>query len=181
MKILGALFVFSLLPLGAQDIKFPESLDKLAAKAKETVNISLDGSMLRLAGNFLSGRRTDEAKVKQLTEGLKGLYVRVFEFGEEGLYSDGDVAPLRSQLVTAKGWSKIVDVAEKSERTEVYAKAEADKIVGMAVIAAERRELTVVYVDGPIDLKQLGELVGLGIDIPMAHPATKATKRGKSD
>ena len=61
MKILCALIVFGLLPLRAQDVKFPESFEKLAAKAKETVNINLDGSLLRLAGNFLSGRNADEA------------------------------------------------------------------------------------------------------------------------
>jgi hypothetical protein len=173
MKIIGAWIVLSLLPLSAQDIKFPEGFEKLAAKAKETVNISLDGSLLRLAGNFLSGRNSDEATVKRLTEGLKSLHVRVFEFGEDGQYTDADVAPVRSQLAGAKGWSKIVDVAEKNERTEVYARTEADKIVGVAVIAAERRELTVVYVDGPIDLSQLRSLVDLDIEIPMAKPAPK--------
>jgi hypothetical protein len=173
MKIVCALIVLSLWPLSAQDVKFPESFEKLAAKAKETVNISLDGSMLRLAGNFLSGRKTDEATVKRLTDGLRGLYVRVFEFGEDGQYADADVAPVRSQLAGAKGWSKIVDVAQNHERTEVYAKSEADKIAGMAVIAAERRQLTVVYVDGPIDLKQLSQLAGLDIDVPVAKSPTK--------
>jgi hypothetical protein len=173
MKVIYAWIVFSLLPLGAQDVKFPESFDKLAAKAKETVNINLDGSLLRLAGNFMSGRKSDEATVKQLTEGLKSLHVRVFEFAEVGQYTDADLAPVRSQLAGSKGWSKIVDIAEKSERTEIYAKTEADKIVGMAVIAAERRELTVVYVDGPIDLRQLSALVDLDIDIPTPKSAAK--------
>jgi hypothetical protein len=166
-----ALIAFSLLPLSAQDVKFPESFDKLAAKAKETVNINLDGSMLQLAGNFLSGQKSGEATVKQLAAGLKGLYVRSFEFAEDGQYTDADVAPIRSQLAGAKGWSKIVDVAEKNEHTEVYARSEADKIVGMAVIAAESRELTVVYVDGPIDLARLSKLVNLDLDV--AAPAKK--------
>ncbi|HSW50174.1 MAG TPA: hypothetical protein VLH09_08365, partial [Bryobacteraceae bacterium] len=111
MKSALALIAFSLLPLCAQDVKFPDSIDKLAAKAKETVNISLDGALMQLAGNFLSGRKSDEAKVKQLTAGLKGLYLRVFEFAEEGQYTEDDLAPLRSQLAAARGWSRIVDVA----------------------------------------------------------------------
>ncbi|MFB3779462.1 MAG: DUF4252 domain-containing protein [Bryobacteraceae bacterium] len=173
MKRMIALIAFSLLPLSAQEIKIPESLDKLAAKAKETVNISLDGALMQLAGNFLSGRKADEAKVKQLTAGLKGLHVRVFEFAEEGQYTDDDLAPLRAQLATSRGWSRIVDVAEKHERTEVYTKTDADRIVGVALVAAERRELTVVYVDGPIDLKRLSELVDLNLDVALGKAAKK--------
>jgi len=159
MKRTIALAALSLLPLCAQEFKFPESIDKLAAKAKETVNVSLDGGMLQFAGNFLSGKKPDEARIKELTSNLKGLYVRSFEFSKEGEYTDEDLAPFRSQLTGARGWSKIVDVAETGEHTEVFARKEGDKIMGMALIAAERRELTVVYVDGPIDFKQLSELV----------------------
>jgi len=173
MKSTIALIAFSLLPLSAQEVKFPESFEKLAAKAKETVNISLDGALLQLAGNFLSGRKSEEAAVKQLASGLKGLHVRTFEFAEEGQYTDADLAPVRSQLTGARGWSKIVDVAEKRERTEVYARKEGDKIVGMAVIAAESRELTVVWVDGPIDFKQLSGLVNLGLDVNLDKPGKK--------
>jgi hypothetical protein len=164
MKSTIALVALSLLPLSAQEFKFPESIDKLAAKAKETVNVSLDGAMLQLAGNFLSGQKSEEAKIRQLTSNLKGLYVRSFEFSKEGEYTDADLAPLRSQLTSTRGWSKIVDVAETGEHTEVYARKEGDKILGMALIAGEKRELTVVYVDGPIDLKQLTELVNVSFN-----------------
>ena len=75
MKRIIAVAALSLLPLCAQEFKFPESIDKLAAKAKETVNVSLDGSMLQFAGNFLSGQKPNEAKIKQLTANLKGLRV----------------------------------------------------------------------------------------------------------
>ncbi len=164
MKTTFALIALSLLPLSAQEFKFPESLDKLAAKAKEKVSVSLDGNMLQFAGNFLSGKNSDEAKIKQLTGNLKGLYVRSFEFSKEGEYTDEDLAPVRSQLTSARGWSKIVDVAETGEHTEVYARKEGEKMVGMAVIAGEKTELTVVYIDGPIDLKQLTELVNVSFN-----------------
>jgi isocitrate/isopropylmalate dehydrogenase len=167
------LIALSLLPLSAQEFKFPESIDKLAARAKETVNVSLDGAMLQFAGNFLSGKHAEEAKIKQLTANLKGLYVRNFEFSKEGEYGDADLAPLRSQLAGARGWSRIVDVAEAGEHTEVYARKESDKIVGMAVIAAEKRELTVVYIDGPIDLKQLTELVNVSFNWDLGSAGKK--------
>lgn len=114
MRTTTAFLMLGLLPLAAQEIKIPESLERLAAKAKETVNVSLDANMLQLAGNFLSTQKEGEAKVRELTGKLKGVYVRSFEFEKEGEYSDADVQPLRAQLTRERGWSRIVDVAEKT-------------------------------------------------------------------
>ena len=36
--------------------------------------------------------------------------------------------------------------------------------MGMALIAGEKRELTVVYIDGPVDFKQLSELVNISFN-----------------
>ncbi len=164
MRTTTAFLMLGLLPLAAQEIKIPESLERLAAKAKETVNVSLDANLLQLAGNFLSTQKDGEAKVKELTGKLKGVYVRSFEFEKDGEYSDADVQPLRVQLTRERGWSRIVDVAEKNERTEVYVKNDGERMNGVTVIAAEPRELTVVYVDGPIDLKRLSDLAGIDLD-----------------
>jgi len=57
MKYALVLF-FAIGPLLAQDVKMPADLDKLAAKASEVVDVSLDGAMLRLAGRFLSKPRS---------------------------------------------------------------------------------------------------------------------------
>jgi hypothetical protein len=167
MRTTTAFLMLGLLPLAAQEIKIPESLERLAAKAKETVNVSLDANMLQLAGNFLSTQKEGEAKVRELTGKLKGVYVRSFEFEKEGEYSDADVQPLRAQLTRERGWSRIVDVAEKNERTEVYVNNDGERMNGVALIAAEPRELTVVYVDGPIDLKHLSDLAGIDIGAAM--------------
>ena len=40
----------------AQDVKIPERIEQLAAKAKETVNVTLDGPLLQLASQFLSSK-----------------------------------------------------------------------------------------------------------------------------
>src|SRR5262249_3456473 len=55
--------------------------DKLAAKASEKVNVTLEGATLELASRFLSGG--DETKIKQMVQGLKGVYVRSFTFEKE--------------------------------------------------------------------------------------------------
>ncbi len=57
MKKSIVLFALTLLPLCAQEIKFPASFDRLAEKASETVNVSLDGSTLQMAGKFLSSNK----------------------------------------------------------------------------------------------------------------------------
>ena len=105
---LAAAFV---LPAWALDnnIKMPVNLDRLAARATESVDVTLDASMLELASKFLSQDDPDQAHVKKLVSKLKGVYVRSFEFDKEGQYSMSDVESLRRQL-KAPEWSRIVGV-----------------------------------------------------------------------
>ena len=76
-----------LAPLGAQEIKLPASLDRLAAKATEVVDVTMDANLLQLASRFLSDKDADDAQVKKLIGGLKGIYVRSFEFEKAGRVS----------------------------------------------------------------------------------------------
>jgi len=87
---LAAAFV---LPAWALDnnIKMPVNLDRLAARATESVDVTLDASTLELASKFLSKDDPDQAQVKNLVSKLKGVYVRSFEFDKEGQYSLNDV------------------------------------------------------------------------------------------
>ena len=92
-----AILLMAALPVFAQDIKMPASVERLSAKAVETVDVQLDGALLQLAGRFLSGHKPDEAKVKDMLGGLKGIYVRSFEFSQEGEYTAEDLEAIRSQ------------------------------------------------------------------------------------
>lgn len=139
-----------------------KSLDKYAAHAAETVDISLDSSMLQLAGRFFSGSDPDEAKVKRLIAGLKGIYVRSFEFDKDGEYSRSDVEAIRAQL-RAPEWSRIVGAHSRrqGEDADVFVKNGGGKRVeGLAIIAAGPRELTVVSIVGAIDPEELRQLGG---------------------
>lgn len=147
----------------AQQFKF--NLDHLAAKASNTVDLSLNGATLQFAAKFLSGKNADEAKVKKLIAGLEGIYIKTFEFSKAGEYTTADLDSIRKQLV-APQWSRIVGVksGQDGEIAEVYLRNDKDKITGVAIIAAEARELTVVNIAGPIDLDSLSDLGGqLGI------------------
>jgi hypothetical protein len=136
-------------------------IDGLAARAAETVEVSLDERLLRIAAKFLKNEDPDEARVKELVSGLKGVYVRVFEFDNPGEYSPGDLEGLRSQL-QAPGWTKIVGVRSRrdSQNVDVHIKYQGDNVLGLSIIAAEPKELTVVNIVGPIDLEKLGQLEG---------------------
>jgi len=159
-----ALMILAAVPLAAQQIKFPPALDKLAAKAKETANVNLDASTLGLAGKFMTGEKGEEAAAKKLVSGLKGVHVRSFKFEKEGEYSAADVSAIREQLKGPQ-WACIVSVQNKDgENVDVCLHREGDVITGLAVLAAEPKELTVVNIVGAIDPAALGALTGqLGI------------------
>ena len=155
------------------------NLDNLKAKAKESVDVSLDANMLQLAGKFLSSKKDDEAAVKELVSKLKGVYVKTFEFDKEGLYSQTDLQPVREQL-KAPGWSRMLGVQENSDRegVEIYVKTEGGQTAGIAVLAYEPKELTIVSILGQIDLERLSELGGhFGIPVlPAPSPKKKSAK-----
>jgi len=158
----------------ALDLK---NLDKLAEKASDKVVISLDGSVLKMAAKFLSDADDpDSAKIKKLVSGLKGIYVKTFEFEKEGEYSPSDISAIRKQLES--GWSRIVDVQSKKdgENAEIYLKTGAAD-GGLAIVCAGAKQLTIVNIVGKIDLDELSELGGnLGvpkIDVEKAKPPKK--------
>lgn len=150
-----------LAPLGAQELKLPGSLDRLAAKASEVVDVTMDANLLQLASRFLSDKDADDAKVKKVIAGLKGIYVRSFQFENAGEYQDSDVEPIRAQL-HAPAWSRIVGVrsTKSGDNSEVYLKTENSKIGGLAILVTEPKQLTIVSIEGTIDPDQLNELGG---------------------
>jgi len=161
MNKLVFLTCISLAPLGAQELKLPANLDRLAAKASNVVDVTMDANLLQLASRFLSGKDADDAKVKKLIAGLKGIYVRSFQFENAGEYQESDVEPIRAQLRNP-AWSRIVGVrsTKSGENSEVYLKTENGKIGGLAILVTEPKQLTIVSIEGTIDPDQLNELGG---------------------
>ena len=60
--------------LRAQEIKLPAEVEKLSSAARETVEVKMDGPMLRWASKFLSAEDPDEQKAAQLVQNLKSIY-----------------------------------------------------------------------------------------------------------
>src|SRR5678816_2501762 len=135
-------------------------LDGLAAKASETVDVNIDESLMALTAKFLSSKDDDERKVKEIVSGLKGIYVKSFEFENEGQYTDVDLESIRSQLRNP-AWSRIINARSKKDGSiEVYLMHTGEQISGLAVLATELKEITVINIVGPVNLEKLTQLEG---------------------
>jgi hypothetical protein len=145
--------------LWAQQFKF--NLDHLQSKASDSVDLSLNSSMLQFAGKFFDGKDPDEVKVKKLIGGIEGIYIKSFQFKNEGAYLPADLERVRSQLKGPE-WSRIVGVKSggESENIEVWVRNENGKVSGVAILASEPRQLTVANLVGNIDLDSLADLGG---------------------
>lgn len=136
----------------------------LAAKASSNVNITLDGTLLKLGASFLSDSDDeDAAQIKRIIAGLKGITIRSFEFKNKGEYSEADVAAIRKAM-DLPDWSRVVDVHSKSEEedAEIYVLPGKDKLRGLFILAREPLELTAIYIVGSIDPKDVDTLQKLG-------------------
>jgi len=167
MKITMPLILLIALPIvvQAQDAHLQlSSLDHLAGKANQTVDVNVDERLMKAAAKLLSDKDADERGVKQLVEGLKGIYVKSFEFDNAGEYTTADLETIRTQ-VRGPGWTRLVNVTSKKEgNVEVYLLFNAEQVGGLAVLYTEEKELTVVNIVGPVDLDKLAKLEGqLGV------------------
>jgi hypothetical protein len=159
----SALSVFATASAFAQDpAKIDMShLDRFADRADKVIDVTVDGQLLRLAASILNEKRSpDEGKIKELILGLKGIFVKRFEFEKEGEYTMADVDSIRSQL-NAPGWTRVANVRSKrAGNYDVVIMSEGSVIKGLAVLAAEAKAFTVVNIVGPVDLAKLSELEG---------------------
>ena len=167
--IVCAILVFSAAALQAQriHIDLPPSL---AAKASESVDVTLDGALLRLAAKFL-GDNGDERVARDMISRLEGIYVKSYEFDEDGAYDRAILDNIRKQI--GPSWKRLVLVKSRDrENVEIYADLRGEKVAGLLVLAFEPRELTIVNMVGPVDLEKLANLEG-HFGIPKASKSSK--------
>ena len=138
-----------------------DQLDLLANKASETVDVRLDERLMATIDKLFPSKDKDDAEIKEVLKGIKGIYVKSFTFEKEGEYSQAEVESVVSQL-RAPAWSRILTVKSKKEgdNVEVYLNMVGDQITGLAVLSIEPKEFTVVNIVGPIDLDKLSSLEG---------------------
>jgi hypothetical protein len=181
LLLVSAVFLQS--QASAQDFKLPAEVEKLSAKAKETVEVNMDGPMLHWASKFLSAEDPEERQAAELVKNLHGIYVRSFEFDKEGGYSPADVESLRSQF-RSPTWARVVGVRSErdGENVDVFFKLENEKMAGIVIVCAEPKELTFVNIVGPLEVDQLAGLSGeFGIpklDTKAASKSIAKSERG---
>lgn len=162
--ILAAAF-FILLPIAidAQDARLHfEKLNGLEARARDVVEVNIDGKLLDLAKRVTAKSNDQDAKkVAQAIEGLKGIYVRVYRFENENEYNMADVDEIRAQL-SAPGWERVANVRSKknNQKVDVFTMFSGNIMSGVAVVISETKSIAVVNMIGPIDIELLVELSG---------------------
>ena len=143
-----------------------KSLDKLAAKAKNKTDINMDEAMVKSAAGFLDQKKGDEALAKKTVEGLKGLYVRVYEFDRKGAYTLDDLKPVLDQL-KAPNWTAFLQSKEDGEQTEIWMHRTNGESDGILLVSAEGNEVVVINALGAArlqDLTILGELGNFAVN-----------------
>jgi hypothetical protein len=137
------------------------SFDSLANKASESVVITLDSKLLGLAARFLNEDDADDAAIRDVVKGLQGIYVRCYKFDDPFAYPQADVDGVRKQL-GGPGWQKLVEVRSRKEQTavDIYISISGNTANGLALIASEPRQFTIVNIVGAIDLDKLHKLEG---------------------
>jgi hypothetical protein len=141
-------------------LKLPD-FNGLSEKASESVTITLDAALLGLAARFLDPDKPEDSAVREAIAGIKGIYVRSYKFDEDFAYPKADVDVVRKQL-GAPGWQRLVAVRSRKEQqnVDIYILLEQDRANGLAIIASEPREFTIVNIVGSIDMRKLHQLEG---------------------
>ena len=166
-------------------LPLPPAVEKeLAARASDVTEVTLGKNMLDFAAKFMDGKDKDQASVKQLIQGLDGIYVRSYEFDKPGEYSMEQVEKLRQTFETSE-WSPMVRERERKsgETTDIMVKLVNGEPHGMFILTAEPKELTIVLILGPIRMDQLSQLKGIAglgaLDEVVKDPNIKVKEKSK--
>jgi hypothetical protein len=124
------------------------------------VDVNVGGFLLGLARMFTKDERETDPHLAILDD-IKSVKVRSYKFDNDGEYSKADVDAVRSQL-RSPAWNAMVQVHKRDSRedVDVFVCVEDNKTCGLAVIATEPREFTVVSIVGNIDIDKLAQLEG---------------------
>jgi len=143
----------------------------LTERATESVSITLDPALLAMAARFLDSGDPQDAAVRNMIGEVKGIYVKNYTFAKDFAYPAASIEAVRQQL-NAPGWQRIVQVhsAKEGSSVEIFVCQVQGQTRGLAVIAAEPREFTIVNIVGAIDLAKLHQLEG-HFGIPRVTPA----------
>jgi hypothetical protein len=164
-----------------------ERLNGLESLARDVVEVNVDGKLLDLAKRVTTKiNDADARKVAQAINGLRGVYVRVYNFDKENEYNIADVDAIRSELA-GPGWEKLANVRSKrnNQKVDIFTMFSGEKMDGVAVIISDSKSVAVVNVIGMIDIEMLIELSQKGnlrmpkIDVDLGDQKNDPPKKDK--
>ena len=177
------LFVLASVATFSQDLKLDlDKLRGLETKARDVVEVNIDGKLLDMAKRVLVKVNDKEARsIGEAIKGLKGIYVRVYNFEKENEYNISDLDEIRSQL-RSPDWEKIANVRSKrnEQRIDVFTRFTGETMSGVAVVLSEAKSIAVVNVVGPIDIDTLVEISGK-LNIPKIDIETEKKPKTKNE
>jgi hypothetical protein len=158
----------------AARLKMPD-FSGLAGKAKESVDITLDGDTLKMASGFVGGGKTNDPEFAEAVKSLQGIYLKVFSFDKPGMYSMRDIESVVSQVET-QGWKKLMSIRDKDDRVEMWLRTDGADAAdsGMLFVATEPKELVLINIVGKVDLQTLAKLQGrMGVPFMPGIPGVR--------
>lgn len=156
LSLLASLLVCT--AVHAQSAQISLDFDQLEEKASDVRKVSISRDLIQLA-LFAIPKGPDTDKARKLISSLQGIYIRSYSFDSAGDYSASDLAPVR-KLITGTGWDCVVSVHSKksAEDTDLCLRKDKDKILGMAILHAEPKELTIVNILGAITPEEFADI-----------------------
>jgi len=161
-KLLSGLFGLCILsialPAHAQDPKLQmNSIDHLAARAVESIEVSLNDLQLQFVRKMARLDRNDQTRNLEQLAKFDSVSVRMFEFAQEGEYAEADVEPIRAQL-RAPGWERFLPgTGDEGRKNGTFIMQRNGEIVGYAAIYSDPRRLCVINVTGRMNQEDVKE------------------------
>ncbi len=185
-------------PLRAGDLRLELDVGDLVARAKETVNITVDKNTLEWAAAAIAEKGGDAAELRQLMTELDGVYVHVLEFDKEAPPDWSEIKKATEGVIAkldGPEWSPIISVTERGEDGGEMVRVglhidDAGKPGGLAILVLDRAEIVLVNIVGSVKLEQLarigaalgkpGMLGPLAGVVPAEGELLDAAKEGKA-
>jgi hypothetical protein len=156
-------FAYLILPVvaAAQDGRLWLPLSsELRQKAAQSVDFTLGPFGLRLTSALLDDHDQDCVRLKKTLRGLKYVRIRDYQFSSsDWAYPSEQVDQLRRQL-SEPDWSPLLQVHDRSKHQDmgIYISRDEHSARGVAIIASNPRELTIINIVGAVELNQIGAL-----------------------
>jgi hypothetical protein len=136
------------------------SFASLRQHATDSVDINLGWLPLHMLAWVMPDEDADSSEVKKAVQGLKSVQIRSYQFDADFAYPQAEIDALRAQL-SQPGWSRVVQLHDrggKQEDVDIYVALDDHIVKGVAIIACEPREFTVLNIVGSVDLAQIARL-----------------------